>query len=210
MEASKYLNDIKDIKNMMANSSQFLSLSGFSGVMAGMYALIGGFYVNSLIERHPRKIIILESATFKLIVLVAIVVLFLSITTAFVLTYNKAKKANQKIWTPITRKLLFHFCIPFFTGGFFAVLLLKNGYYGLIAPITLIFYGLACVQASKYTLRDVMYLGICNIILGLLAIEFFGYGLYFWMLGFGVLHIIYGGIMYWKYDRNTPEEFKTL
>lgn len=202
MEASKYLNDIKDIKNMMANSSQFLSLSGFSGVMAGVYALIGGFYVDSLIERYPRKIIVLESATFKTIIMVALVVLILSVATAFLLTYNKAKKANQKIWTPTTKKLLFHFCIPLFTGGLFAVLLLRNGYYGLIAPITLIFYGLACVQASKYTLRDVQYLGICNIILGLLAIEFFGYGLYFWMLGFGVMHIIYGGIMYWKYDRS--------
>ena len=125
----------------------------------------------------------------------------LSVTTAYYLTYKKALKNNQKIWTATTKKLLFNFCIPLFTGGLFAVLLLRNGYYGLIAPITLIFYGLACVQASKYTLRDVFYLGVCNILLGLLAIEFFGYGLYFWMLGFGVMHVIYGGIMYWKYDR---------
>lgn len=201
MEASKYLNDIKDIKNMMANSSQFLSLSGLSGILAGIYALIGGFYVDTLIERHPRQVIILESLTFKLIVFVALVVLVLSVTTAYYLTYKKALKNNQKIWTATTKKLLFNFCIPLFTGGLFAVLLLRNGYYGLIAPITLIFYGLACVQASKYTLRDVFYLGVCNILLGLLAIEFFGYGLYFWMLGFGVMHVIYGGIMYWKYDR---------
>ena len=201
MEPSKYLNDIKDIKNMMANSSQFLSLSGLSGILAGIYALIGGFYVDTLIERHPRQVIILESLTFKLIVFVALVVLVLSVTTAYYLTYKKALKNNQKIWTATTKKLLFNFCIPLFTGGLFAVLLLRNGYYGLIAPITLIFYGLACVQASKYTLRDVFYLGVCNILLGLLAIEFFGYGLYFWMLGFGVMHVIYGGIMYWKYDR---------
>jgi uncharacterized membrane protein len=209
METTKYLNDIKDIKNMMANSSQFLSLSGFSGIMAGVYALIGGFYVHKLIESQPHQVIILESATFKIIILVAMTVLILSVATAFLLTYKKANKAKQKIWSPITRKLLFNFCIPLFTGGLFAVLLLRNGYYGLIAPITLIFYGLACVQASKYTLRDVMYLGICNIILGLLAIEFFGYGLYFWMLGFGVMHIIYGGIMYWKYDRSPVNKVRS-
>lgn len=208
MEASKYLNDIKDIKNMMANSSQFLSLSGLSGILAGIYALIGGFYVDTLIERHPRQVIILESLTFKLIVFVALVVLVLSVTTAYYLTYKKALKNNQKIWTATTKKLLFNFCIPLFTGGLFAVLLLRNGYYGLIAPITLIFYGLACVQASKYTLRDVFYLGVCNILLGLLAIEFFGYGLYFWMLGFGVMHVIYGGIMYWKYDRSPVNKVR--
>jgi hypothetical protein len=205
MEASKYLNDIKDIKNMMANSSQFLSLSGLSGILAGIYALIGGLYVDTLIKRHPRQVIILESLTFKTILLVAFVVLALSVSTAYYLTYKKALKNNQKIWTATTKKLLFNFCIPLFTGGLFAVLLLRNGYYGLIAPITLIFYGLACVQASKYTLRDVFYLGVCNILLGLLALEFFGYGLYFWMLGFGVMHVIYGGIMYWKYDRISEQ-----
>jgi hypothetical protein len=205
MEASKYLNDIKDIKNMMANSSQFLSLSGLSGILAGIYALAGGFYVDTLIERHPRQVIILESLTFKTILLVAFVVLALSVSTAYYLTYKKALKNNQKIWTSTSKKLVFNFCIPLFTGGLFAVLLLRNGYYGLIAPITLIFYGLACVQASKYTLRDVFYLGVCNILLGLLALEFFGYGLYFWMLGFGVMHVIYGGIMYWKYDRISEQ-----
>jgi len=208
METSKYLNDIKDIKNMMANSSQFLSLSGFSGILAGVYALIGGFYVDTLIERRPRKVILLESHTFKIIILVAALVLVFSVATAYYLTHRKAKKNNQKIWTSTSKKMLLNFCIPLFTGGIFSVLLLKNGYYGLIAPITLIFYGLACVQASKYTLRDVMYLGICNIILGLMATEFFGYGLYFWMLGFGVMHIIYGGIMYWKYDRNPTNEIR--
>jgi hypothetical protein len=81
------------------------------------------------------------------------------------------------------------------------MLLLKNGYYGLIAPITLIFYGMSCLNASKYTLRDVRYLGITQIILGLIAVEYSGYGLYFWVIGFGICHIVYGSVMYYKYDR---------
>ena len=41
MESNKYLDDISEIKNMMSRSSRFISLSGLSGVLAGMYALVG-------------------------------------------------------------------------------------------------------------------------------------------------------------------------
>jgi len=115
---------------------------------------------------------------------------------------TNAKKAGEKIWNPTSRRVLINFLIPLITGGIFALLLLKNKHYGLIAPVTLLFYGLACLNASKYTLRDVRYLGITQIILGLIAVEFSGYGLYFWVIGFGLCHILYGSMMYYKYDRN--------
>ena len=201
MENKDYLGDLKEIKDLMSKSSQFISLSGLSGILAGIYALIGAFYVNYLIENHQGYYITLESYTFELIVLTAFVVLVASLVTAYIMTVNKAKKVGENMWNTSSRRLLINFAIPLFTGGIFALLLLRHGYYGLIAPITLLFYGLACVNASKYTLRDVRYLGITEIILGLLAVEFSGYGLHFWVLGFGVCHILYGGMMYYKYDR---------
>lgn len=201
METKDYLKDISDIKNMMSQSTQFISLSGLSGILAGIYALIGAAYVNTLLKNDYSSVITLESATFKLILLTAIIVLVLSVTTAYILTKQKAIKIGESVWNSSTKRLLINFSIPLFTGGFFAVLLLRHGIYGLIAPITLIFYGLACVNASKYTLRDVRYLGITEIIIGLFAVEFSGYGLLFWIIGFGICHILYGTIMYFKYDR---------
>jgi len=198
----KYLQDISDIKNMMNKSSQFISLSGLSGIMAGVYALIGAYIGHELIQNNDNYIITLESSTFKWIILTALIVLVLSIGTAFLLTISKAKKEGETVWNPASKRLLINFLIPLVTGGFFGLLLLRNGSYGLIAPVTLIFYGLACVNASKYTLRDVRYLGITIIILGLIATEFSGYALEFWALGFGVCHIIYGSMMYFKYDRS--------
>ncbi len=197
----KYLQDITEIKNMMNKSSQFISLSGLSGIMAGIYALIGAHIANGLIESHVGYYVTLESKTFKLIVLTAFLVLVFSIITAAILTVSKAKKQGEKIWNSTSKRVLVNFLIPLVTGGVFGLLLLRNGYYGLIAPVTLLFYGLACVNASKYTLRDVRYLGITIIILGLIATEFSGYALEFWALGFGVCHILYGSIMYFKYDR---------
>jgi tryptophan-rich sensory protein len=206
----KYLQDISDIKNMMNKSSQFISLSGLGGIMAGLYALIGAFVTHKLIQNNNNNygtdnydsIITLESDTFKLIVLTAFAVLFLSIATAVILTYNKAKREGENVWNSTSKRLLTNFMIPLVTGGVFGLLLLRNGSYGLIAPVTLIFYGLSCVNASKYTLRDVRYLGITIVIIGLLATEFSGYALEFWALGFGICHIVYGSMMYFKYDRN--------
>ncbi len=201
MEDKNYLQDLKEIKELMNKSTQFISLSGLSGVLAGIYALIGAVYVHTLILEHTETYITLESLTFKKIMATAILVLLASLFTAYIMTVNKAKKVGENMWNASSKRLLVNFAIPLVTGGVFALLLLRHEYYGLIAPITLLFYGLACVNASKYTLRDVRYLGITEIILGLMAVEFSGFGLYFWIIGFGICHIIYGAMMYFKYDR---------
>lgn len=197
-----YLKDIQDIKKMMDRSSQFISLSGLSGILAGIYALVGAFAVKQLTKEDYRHIT-LESREFKLGLLIIALVLILSVGTALIMSATKAKKQGESLWNSTSRRLAANFLIPLITGGIFALLLIQAHHYGLIAPVTLIFYGLACVNASKYTLRDVRYLGITVIIIGLMATAAMGYGLEFWALGFGVCHILYGTIMYFKYDRNN-------
>ncbi|MFK7060665.1 hypothetical protein V3Q90_11125 [Flavobacterium oreochromis] len=200
MDSKNYLQDIKDIKQMMSQSSQFISLSGLAGVLAGIYALIGASYVHLLLQNCTYSITI-DSLIFKKIIITAIIVLISSLATAFLMTLKKAKRIGEKIWNNSSKQLFINFIIPLMTGGIFSLLLMQHGYFGLIAPIMLLFYGLACLNASKYTLRDIRYLGLTEIILGLLSAEFIGYGLYFWIIGFGICHILYGGIMYYKYDR---------
>ncbi|MFK7032528.1 hypothetical protein [Flavobacterium oreochromis] len=200
MDSKNYLQDIKDIKQMMSQSSQFISLSGLAGVLAGIYALIGASYVHLLLQNCTYSITI-DSLIFKKIIITAIIVLISSLATAFLTTLKKAKRIGEKIWNNSSKQLFINFIIPLMTGGIFSLLLMQHGYFGLIAPIMLLFYGLACLNASKYTLRDIRYLGLTEIILGLLSAEFIGYGLYFWIIGFGICHILYGGIMYYKYDR---------
>ncbi|MFP9098712.1 hypothetical protein ACLI09_06635 [Flavobacterium sp. RHBU_24] len=194
-----YLKDIRDIKKMMDRSSQFISLSGLSGILAGIFALGGAFAAKTLVKDR-YSYITLESYEFKLIIVIFATVLALSVGTALIMSYIKAKKHGESLWDATSRRLAANFLIPLGTGGIFALLLIKAHHYGLIAPVTLIFYGLACVNASKYTLRDVRYLGITVIIIGLIATYAIGYGLEFWALGFGVCHILYGTIMYFKYD----------
>lgn len=195
-----YLKDIQDIKKMMDRSTQFISLSGISGILAGIYALIGAYAARQITgDSYPY--ITLESSEFKQCLGIMAGVLVLSVGTALIMSSSKAKKQGTSLINSTSLRLLANFAIPLVTGGIFAILLFNAQHYGLVAPVTLIFYGLACVNASKYTLRDVRYLGITVIIIGLVATYAVGYGLEFWALGFGVCHILYGTIMYYKYDR---------
>lgn len=202
----KYLQDISEIKNMMNKSSQFISLSGLSGILAGIYALVGAWFAYKIIYLDLSalgnyKDLIIPQSSINQLFIIAFVVLFLSVLTGVLLSMKKAKKIEEQIWNASSRRLVINFIIPIATGGFFILFLIEKEMLGLVAPLTLIFYGLGCVNASKYTLGDVRYLGLSMIFLGLLSTWFLGYGLLFWALGFGFCHILYGSIMYFKYDR---------
>lgn len=180
----------------MDRSSRFISLSGLSGVSAGIFALIGAYlayqtvYYEQAYVDYRKAVIDLESIL--QLVAIALGVIALTFTFGVYFTTKKAKKNNQKLWDRSTKLLLISFLIPLATGGILCLMLLMKGYIGFVAPFTLIFYGLALVNASKYTLSQIKSLGILEIILGLIATHYIGYGLIFWAIGFGILHIIYG------------------
>lgn len=206
MESKDYLKDISEIKNMMNKSSRFISLSGLSGILAGIYALVGAFLAHHILHdikiiENPLKRFFVIFDTVNTLFLIALSVILLSIITGIVLTVRKAKKNKARIWDGSSKRLVINFLIPIVTGGLFCLVLIDKQFFGLIAPATLIFYGLGCINASKYTLGDIRYLGLINVVLGLVATQFVGYGLYFWALGFGVMHIVYGTLMHYKYDR---------
>ena len=214
MESNKYLEDIVSIKTMMSKSSRFMSLSGLSGILAGVYALIGAYAAHLVLGQQELTASVQQYPSFaglinaymghpagSKLVGIGIVVLVMAILTGIILTIRKAKREEEKIWDTSSRRLISNFAIPLATGGAFCIVLMQYGLIGLVAPATLIFYGLALVNASKFTLGDIKYLGIANVIIGLISTQFIGYGLYFWAFGFGVLHIVYGAIMYSKYDR---------
>lgn len=207
MENEKYLRDLSEIKNMMNRSSRFISLSGLAGVFAGCYAIIGVLVANSILDGktffgdEAVSTGSLSSVLTTQLFLLAIGVLILAVGTAVFLTTRKARKNDEKIWDNTSKRLVVNFFAPLAAGGIFCLVLLQYAIVGLLVPSMLIFYGLALIHGSKYTFGDLKSLGYANLILGLAATQFIGYGLYFWALGFGIFHIIYGIWMYNKYDR---------
>lgn len=199
----KYIEDLKEIKDIMNRSSRFISLSGLSGVSAGIMALAGAYFAYQTIFKeqdlltYGRVELSFEGITHLL--LIAIGTLILSAGTAIFFTTRKTKKRNQAIWDLHSKRLLINLLIPLITGGLLCLMLLLKGFAGLIPPLTLIFYGLALVNGSKYTLHEIRSLGVIEIVLGLIAVQFIDYGLFIWAFGFGVLHIVYGLFIQWKY-----------
>lgn len=212
MNEQDHLKTLTDIKDLMERSSRFLSLSGLSGIFIGIYALAGAaaawWFVhahNYAIDSYYSLAITADGETFRpflnFFFADAFIILLLSLLTGFILTQRRAKQQGLQIWDATAKRLLINLVLPLFTGGCYCLILLYHHRIGLVAPTMLIFYGLSLLNASKYTYNDIRYLGVLEIILGLISAIATGYGLLFWALGFGVLHIIYGISMYYKYER---------
>ena len=199
----KYIEDLKTIRQMMDRSGRFISLSGMSGVIAGCIAILSAYAAYELVYEGQdyfsyRK----ASVTYKelmLLIFLAATTVLSSIGIGFYLTVQKAKKHGQEIWGSESKQFLGSFFPALVTGGLLVLILLWKGFIGLAAPLCLLFYGLALVNASKFTLKETRSLGYLEIVLGLLGIYFIGYGLAFWVIGFGLAHIGYGIYMHLKY-----------
>jgi hypothetical protein len=206
MEEKDIHSELASIRSLMERSSKFLSLSGLSGVMAGIYALIGAFIGYRIVNQKYNSLSINDTYTdnsliYHQLILIAALVLLLSVLSGILLSIRQAKKKGENYWNPVSRRLISSMLIPLFTGGLFIIILFLRLEYDLIASACLIFYGLSLISASQYTFSDVKWLGICQIILGLLAALIPASGLLFWVIGFGLLHIIYGTVMHFKYNR---------
>lgn len=204
-EIPEYEKDLASIRSMMERSSKFISLSGLSGILAGVYALCGATAAYFTIQYpsaplHYLTYSVDESAALGKLILIAALTLVATLSTGLWLSAKKARKHALKLWSPTSRKLLLNIFIPLVSGGIFILIMLYTGHFGLAAPACLIFYGLGLIQGSINTFDEIRYLGFSEIFLGLISALLPGYGLLFWALGFGILHIIYGAIMYNKYD----------
>jgi hypothetical protein len=203
------IEDIKAIRKIMEESTRFLSLSGLAGVFAGITAIAGAlvayFFIfdkgNISYEDYTAILSNQETATLRWqLMALAAIVLVVSVLFALYFSVNKARKEGKNFFTPISRRMLANLLIPLVTGGVFILVLLFQDNLGLIVPCFLIFYGLALVNAGKFTFNEIFYLGIFEIITGLVAAFVPGWGLVFWIIGFGILHIVYGLAMYRKYE----------
>lgn len=194
----KYSRQVQQIHSMMEMSSKFLSLSGWSGILAGIYALLGAYWAYQILGFNPQDIHGPAPRTQDLLVL-AISILLASLFTAIVFSFRSARRRGERIWNAPARRLMISMMIPLLAGGFVLLNLLFSGLVGLVLPLSMVFYGLALLNASKYTLNEVKVLGMVHVILGLISLYLTPLALVIWALGFGVVHIIYGVYMYKRY-----------
>jgi hypothetical protein len=196
--------DLASIRNMMEKSSKFISLSGLSGILAGVYALIGAAAALFLGRTASQAINLTEAELHDFIwqlALIALLVFAASITTGIIFSNRKAQRQGQTMWTPATYRVIINLAIPLVAGGLVIITQIAYGNYEFVAPGCLVFYGLALIAASPNLYEEVRYLGYSEIALGIVCGLLPGYGLFFWATGFGIFHIFYGALMFRKYDR---------
>lgn len=211
-EQNQHLDALKDIRKLMQRSSRFISLSGLSGIAAGFWALVGAYFAYDWIHEYFVQFSDegYDSQSFRTLklnlFLLAAAVFALALLSALFFTWRRAGRNNMPLWDHTSKQLIINTAIPIVAGGLFIMGMLQYSEWRFVAPASLVFYGLALVNGSKYTVSDIRYLGFMEIILGLINTQYIGYGIYFWALGFGALHIIYGFVMWWKYERNPLPE----
>jgi hypothetical protein len=209
------IQQLTEIRNLMERSSRFLSLSGLSGIAAGVIALIGSGLAYAYLDFDLRyfeingflnlPISFHYSHAWVFVIIDALVVLILALSSGIYFTTRKARSRGLKVWDSTARRMMVHLSIPLMAGGIFCLVLLHHRLVFLLAPVTLLFYGLSLINASKYTYHEIRILGISEIILGLMASWLVGYSLIFWAVGFGALHILYGLMMYFRYEGGSRE-----
>jgi lysylphosphatidylglycerol synthetase-like protein (DUF2156 family) len=203
IEEKDHIRDLAEIRSMMERSSRYLSLSGWAGIMAGVYALAGAYIAYDVFHFTPGEITAGNTLPENMpqLSMLAITILVLAVGTAVFISGRKARSRDEKAWNATSRRLLVNTAVPLFAGGILMLILLSKGLPGLLIPSTLIFYGLALFNASKFTYDALKFLGLIQIGLGLLSAYFVPYGLLFWAIGFGVAHIVYGIYIHYRYER---------
>ena len=207
------ISDLREIRSLMERSRYFIGLSGLSGISAGLAAL-GGVALIVAYQVAAGQDLLFIQRSFRLtsdhpwgiaplpfLATVAAGVVCVALLGGYYFTARRARRLGQRILGEQSYRLAWHLAVPLAVGGVFCLALIYHEHGGLIAPVTLVFYGLALLNGSGYAKEELSYLGYVELILGLVSCFFIGFGLYFWALGFGVCHIVYGLWMYRKYDR---------
>ncbi|WP_340102918.1 hypothetical protein [Rhodohalobacter sp. 8-1] len=206
-EEQDYIQDLAEIRSMMERSSKFLSLSGLAGVMAGFYALAGAWLAYSVLNFNPAVIsynTVQPGASLtnpSQLIMLGVTIVLLAVGTAVLFSQRKAQQRGETVWNATSRRLLASMAVPLLAGGILILILISKNLIGLAAPLTLIFYGIALYNASKFSYDDVKYLGMIQVGLGLISSWYIGYSLLLWAIGFGVVHIIYGIYIHIRYER---------
>lgn len=205
-KANQHLESINEIRSIMERSTTFVSLTGLSGVMAGLYGIL-----TFVIVSYKLDSMILDSNTiFRMIterelqlflVVVAAVSLSVTLLTALGLTIRKAGKRGLGVWDSVSRRFALHLFLPLGAGGLFTIALAYHGQLQLVCPAMLLFFGLALLSAARYVQMDMLWLSLIEICLGLAASFWYESGLIFWGVGFGLATLLYGILMYFKYER---------
>lgn len=197
MKEEEVKTTLRDIKDMMEKSSRFTAISGWSIVLIGVLATVSYFWVSSMFAKSINSPQAIRTAVVFALCLLAVSFAIVALCSAI-----KSKRIGRPFrFDKTIGRLLFSFGLPMLVGGLFGIAMLVQGHYGLTSSIMLLFYGLALVNCQHFTAPALRFLGYGELVLGIIDCYLVDYGFLFWLLGFGILHIVFGVFFVFKYER---------
>lgn len=181
-------NDVQD-----TNSPNFI-LKGFTSVQVGLYFLASAYLIKKTIANFLVDDTFMMFMSVQLIEFFIVGILFLlSLFSALAIFYanrRTARKLNQKIWNPISKKRFWIFLTHVIISVSILILLYSNGLYNYVGPIGLILYAFLLTALSSFNKTYLLFAFVAL----LLAVMCFIIPTYWYsaMLLIGVVHFTYG------------------
>ena len=176
--------NLRFIRETMERAGSFTAVPGWGGIAMGISAIIAAVLAGK--EQDP--------ALWLRVWIIELIVAMLLASATMTL---KARRARTSLFMGPARRFAMAFAPPVMVGGVLTWALAWREQFELLPAVWLLLYGAGIIAGGMYSVRVVPIMGGLFFMLGLLAL--FLPGNLLLALGFGVLHIVFGSIIAWRY-----------
>lgn len=175
--------DLRFIRKTMESAGAFTAVSGWGQVLVGIAALGAGWVAGRRASTEGWLAAWLAAAAVAFVI---------SVLTS----HRKARAAGESLFSAPARKFALSFAPSMIMGALLTVYLYHAGLVAALPGTWLMVYGTAVVAGGAFSVRIVPVMGSCFIVLGAAALfSPPSWGDAFMAIGFGGLHIVFGGII---------------
>jgi len=193
--------ELKVIRSLMERPVKYSTQSGLAGILAGLIAL-AGMFADMYVSSHYEM-----TTVIGLCFCIWGGVLGLSLLTVAGLTRLREIRQGMPLWSAVKMRILLAILPSFVAGVGVTMAIIFRWFmndgpneWGLIIPIWMLFYGVACWQVGEFSVKELRWMGAIFIVAGLISAAFFQNVPYLiFGVSFGGFHILYGVIVWLRY-----------
>jgi hypothetical protein len=180
------MENLRFIRATMERATSYTMVSGTGQAWVGVSALCAAWLATG--SHQPKTWLLIWLLEAALSVLISVAMMF-----------RKARAARLPLLTETGRRFLLSFAPAMLAGAVISGLLYQLGQYSLMPGIWLLLYGTGVVASGTYSARILPVMGLCFMVLGVMALLLPGWGNLLMAGGFGGLHLGFGLLIARKY-----------
>ena len=178
--------NLRVIRELMERSTKYSTFSGLSGILAGLYSIVGCI-VTSLLPAAST-----DAPAFRIPFLVTwSLVIFCAVATDALLMKRRAARVGKRIVSRLGKQMIYAAGPGLGTGALLTLWLARHNLITSVYPVWMLCYGIAVCAVGQFSQREVKTLGVAFLLTGTLCLLVPGLGLGLMALAFGGFHIAY-------------------